>query len=319
MTCELRTLLFTEQPVRAQLTQLTNSWRRIIENHNYPPAVQNMLGELVAASLVLSASLKFNGSLILQIKGDGPVKLVVAECNNELGIRATAMVDKSLDIPADADFKSLVNVGGKGRFVIILDPKDRLPGQQPYQGIIEITGNSIAQAIEGYMAQSEQLQTRLWLQADAQIAAGLLLQQMPSTGGMASVQTAQPESTRIQEDTQSAWERLLMLSDTLKAQELLEHTSEVIAKRLFWQEPHEILAVRHPNFHCTCSREKVARMLKSLGEAEITEAVEEQTVLSVNCDYCNSKYEFDAVDCAALFIATLSNGAADIPDKDNLH
>ncbi len=319
MTCELRTLLFTEQPVRAQLTQLTQSWRRIIENHDYPSSVQTMLGELVAASLVLSASLKFNGSLILQIKGDGPVKLVVAECNSELGIRATAMFDKTTSISPDADFKALVNESGKGRFVIILDPKDRLPGQQPYQGIIEITGNSIAQAIEGYMAQSEQLQTRLWLQADSNTAAGLLLQQMPSTGGIVSAQTAQPESTTIPESSETAWDRLLMLSNTLKQQELLENPSDVIAKRLFWQEPHETLAVRQPSFHCTCSREKVARMLKSLGEQEINEAIVEQTVLSVNCDYCNSKYEFDAVDCAALFITTLSNNLGDSPSKDNLH
>lgn len=311
MSCELRTLLFTAQPARAQLVNLQASWQRIIQDHAYPTAVRRMLGELVAASTLLSASLKFNGSLILQIKGDGPVGLVVAECTSDLGLRATAMFDRQASIADDASFQDLVNAGGKGRFVLILDPRDRLPGQQPYQGIIALQGHSVADAIEEYMRQSEQLQTRLWLQGDDQRVSGLLLQQMPNTGGVTSVQdgsssAAQPgeqagDIAHAHSSTESDWDRLVLLSNTLKPGELNDTDTATMAKRLFWQESHQTLLVRQPQFRCTCSRDKVTSMLKSLGEQEVNEALAEQGTLTVNCDYCNTAYGFDRVDCAALF------------------
>jgi molecular chaperone Hsp33 len=317
MSCELRTLLFTDQPARAQVVRLQSTWQRIISGHNYPAQVQRMLGELVAASSLLSASLKFNGSLVLQLKGDGPIRLLVAECSSDLGIRATAMFDPKHSFEDGASFHSLVNAGGQGRFVMILDPRDRLPGQQPYQGIIGLEGNSLAQTIESYMQQSEQLQTRLWLDSNESNACGLLLQQMPGDGGILAASQA---SERPAADPAEDWPRLILLSDTLKPGELLQHEPGTIAHRLFWQEPHQTLAVRQPVFHCTCSREKVARMLRSLGEEEVADALKEQGRIEVNCDYCNTLYRFDAVDCKALFVETggnfiLSDEYAEANDK----
>lgn len=299
MSCELRTLLFTEQPARAQVARLHATWQRIIDGHNYPVQVQRMLGELVAASTLLSASLKFNGSLVLQLKGDGPIRLLVAECSSELGIRATAMFDPAYNFAQDATFNTLVNATGQGRFVMILDPRDRLPGQQPYQGIIGLDGNSLSETIENYMQQSEQLQTRLWLESDESAVSGLLLQQMPGDGGILAVK---PQSDPGGSDPAENWMRLVTLSDTLKPGELTTQEPATIAHRLFWQEAHQTLAVRKPVFHCTCSREKVARMLRSLGEPEVMDALQEQGQIEVNCDYCNTIYRFDAVDCKALFI-----------------
>lgn len=318
MTCELHTLLFTEQPARAQLVQLQAAWQRIIQNHNYPPAVRQMLGELVAASALLSASLKFNGSLVLQIKGDGPVGLMVAECSSDLGLRATAVFDRDYQYDDGMTYQSLVNTGGQGRFVIILDPRDRLPGQQPYQGIIALDGDTLAQTIESYMQQSEQLVTRLWLSSSVSHAAGLLLQQMPEDGGVLT-HTPLASTPTTDADREDAWPRLITLSETLQAEELLGTTPGTLAHRLFWQEPHQTLSVRTPVFKCGCSREKVANMLRSLGEAEVNDAIKEQGNVDVNCDYCNTRYLFDAVDCRALFVEGSGNSASAPTGGSSIH
>lgn len=328
MLCELRTLLFTEQPARAQLLNLRASWQRIIAGHPYPPPVLQTLGELVAASALLSASLKFNGSLILQIKGDGPIRLMVAECSSELGIRATAMFDPQADWAYYPCFRQQVNANGQGRFVMILDPKDRLPGQHPYQGIIALEGDTLASTIENYMLQSEQLQTRLWLGCNADMACGLLLQQMPDDGGH-TLQVAPLDAAQAAEalsDPLENWTRLTTLAETLKTEELLAVDTATLARRLFWQEAHNTLTVRHPVFRCTCSREKVGRMLRSLGEAEVNDALAEQGKLEISCDYCNTGYAFDAVDCKALFVGNTDlvpdnhpNGENGAPSGSQLH
>ena len=292
MTDELQTLLFPDANARAQLVTLDQSWKRVLENHPYPAAVQQMLGELVAASVLLSASLKFEGSLVLQIQGDGPVGLVVAECHSDLGIRATVKLRESVECPENASFPELVNRNGKGLFAVILDPKDRQPGQQPYQGIVSLEGDNVSECLSKYMLQSEQLETRLWLGASQDAAAGLMLQKMPSEGG----------TTLSQVPDEQHWERLTLLADTLRAGELLSTTPSELAHRLFWQEGVKVMSVREPHFRCSCSREKVARMLKSLGRQEVESALSEMEKVTVHCDYCNAAYIFDPVDCAALFI-----------------
>ena len=293
MTDELQTLLFPEANARAQLVTLTTSWQRILDNHPYPVAVQHMLGELVAASVLLSASLKFNGSLVLQIQGDGPVQLVVAECHSDLGIRATVKLRESAVCADDDDFTSLVNRNGKGLFALILDPKDRQPGQQPYQGIVSLEGESVSECLCQYMVQSEQLNTKIWLSANHSTVGGLMLQQMPSEGGTA---------TALNIPTEEGWQRLNMLGQTIRPGELTETNTTELAHRLFWQESVKVMSVRQPYFHCTCSHEKVARMLKSLGRQEIESTIAEMGQVSVNCDYCNAQYIFDPIDCATLFI-----------------
>lgn len=291
MTDQLRTLIFDKASARAQLVSLETSWQKAAANHPAPACVLELLGQLMAASAMLSASLKFDGSLILQIQGDGPVRLMVAECNSTLGLRATFKLRDDLPLNEGASFQELVNLDGRGICAIILDPHNRQPGQAPYQGLVPLVGNSVAQALESYMHSSEQLETRLVLQANAQRAVGLMLQQMPTGGG---------KSTEAIHDA-DGWDRLLALSQTLQADEHLNTPLDELAKRLFWEEEAEMLADRLPHFHCTCSADKVRRMLVSLGPEEIEQALAEKPVIEVQCDFCGAAYAFDKAACDGLF------------------
>lgn len=292
MTDTLRTLIFNQSSCRAHLVHLTDAWQRVVTNNSYPPPVQKVLGELVAASTMLSASLKFEGSLIIQIQGDGPIRLLVAECNSRLGLRATVKLAEDAEIPDSANFKDLVNAGGKGICAIILDPRNRLPGQAPYQGIVPLSGDSVADSLEAYMHSSEQLETCLILNADANTAAGVMLQQMPQHGGVVS-------SMEFDAD---GWDRLKALINTVQTAEHLSTETDELAKRLFWEEDPDGLAERQAHFECTCSRDKVAKMLVTLGQAELDDALSENPTVEIQCDFCNANYSFTREDCNALFV-----------------
>ncbi|MGL6112661.1 MAG: Hsp33 family molecular chaperone HslO, partial [Rubrivivax sp.] len=186
---ELHRFLFDGLPVRGQLVRLGASWREMLSRRAgspYPLPVRVLLGEMAAASVLMQSNIKFNGALVLQVFGDGPVKLAVAEAQADLSYRATAKVVG--EVPPDARLEALLNVHGQGRCAITLDPIDKLPGQQPYQGVVPLHGDrreplqQLSQVLEHYMLQSEQLDTRLVLAADDQMAAGLLLQRMPVEG-----------------------------------------------------------------------------------------------------------------------------------------
>lgn len=291
MTDTLRTLIFDQSSCRAHLVHLSKAWQQVVSNNDYPRPVQKVLGELVAASTMLSASLKFEGSLIIQIQGDGPIRLLVAECNSRLGLRATVKLVEGTQIPEDASFKDLVNATGKGICAIILDPRNRLPGQAPYQGIVPLAGASVADSLEAYMHSSEQLETRLVLNSDATTAAGVMLQQMPQHGGVVS----------SKEFDADGWDRLKALINTLQTEEHLATDTDELAKRLFWEEDPDGLAERQAHFECTCSRDKVGKMLLSLGQAELDNALSESPTVEIQCDFCNANYSFTRADCEALF------------------
>jgi molecular chaperone Hsp33 len=287
----LQKFMFENAPVRGEFVDISETWRAVQARRDYPVPVKRMLGEMLAAAALLSANLKFNGSIIMQIHGDGPVKLLVVECDADLHMRATAKVISDAVIKEDASVKQLVNEHGHGRFVITLDPKDKLPGQQPYQGIVPLDGDSVGVIIENYMLRSEQLDTRLWLAADDNVSRGLLLQKLPNEGG-----TEVPV-----EDALETWNRVVALASTLQKEEMLQTDISTLMHRLFWEETIRLFDPRHPEFHCTCSREKVGNMLKMLGREEIDSALAEMAKLSINCDFCGQHYEFDKVDCAQLF------------------
>ncbi len=296
---ELIKLLFTEAGARAHLVRLDQSWRHVLQHHaDLPPALVGLLGQMSAASCMLSASLKFSGSVLLQIHGDGPVRLAVAECNADLGVRATIKLtenwaqdlDPNLLLQPEPSLRPLLNQHGQGRFSLVLDA--RQPDQRPYQGIVSLDDQSIGSAIESYMAQSEQLASRLWLAADDQTACGLLLQQMPAEGGHSPVKQA----SRLE-----AWERLVLLADTLGPSELLQTNPQDLAHRLFWQESPRLLQSQLVQFSCPCSRARVGRMLASLGQTEIESILAAEGRVEVLCDFCNRPYQFDAVDCGQLF------------------
>ena len=287
----------TRSPVRGEIVSLAATWRQIKERHDYPEPVLRMLGELVAASTLLSANLKFNGALIMQIHGDGPVRLLVVECNADLTVRATVKLASNEPIAADASFTDLVNVHGDGRFAITLDPRDRSQGQQPYQGIVPLEGETVAAALEGYMRRSEQLDTQLWLAADDDHANGLLLQKLPLEGGGPSATFDPDAEVRAAE----VWERAVTFANTLERDELLQVDPPTLMRRLFWEET---LAVYDPApcaFRCSCTRQRVAAMLVSLGRHEVDETLAEMGNIHVDCEFCNKSYDFDPVDCAQLF------------------
>jgi molecular chaperone Hsp33 len=303
----LQKFIFDNAAVRGELVEISNAWREIQARHDYPKAVRNLLGEMVAAAALLSANLKFDGSIVMQIHGDGPIKLLVVECDASLRLRATAKLSEHADIADDASVASLLNVHGRGRFVITLDPKDKVPGQQPYQGVVPLVGDDMATIIENYMLRSEQMDTKLWLAADDNVARGLLLQKLPRNSAVEG-QVAQA----TEEEDLETWNRAVLLGRTLKREEMLTAGVETLLKRLFWEETIRVFDPLHPEFHCTCTREKVGNMLKMLGQEEVDSALQDLGTLSINCDFCGKHYGFDAVDCAQLF-ATGSTADAVAP------
>jgi molecular chaperone Hsp33 len=292
----LQKFIFDNAAVRGELVEISNAWREIQSRHAYPRAVRALLGEMVAAAALLSANLKFNGSIVMQIHGDGLVKLLVVECDANLRMRATAKLRDGAEVPDDASVAQLLNQHGRGRFVITLDPQDKVPGQQPYQGVVPLVGEDIATIIENYMLRSEQMDTKLWLAADENVARGLLLQKLPRNSAV----EGQVEQASEEEDLET-WTRAVMLGQTLKQEDLLTADVETLLKRLFWEETIRVFDPLHPEFHCTCSREKVANMLKMLGQQEVESALHDLGELGINCDFCGKHYGFDAVDCAQLF------------------
>ena len=285
-------------PVRGEIVSLSATWREIKHRHDYPEPVLRLLGELVAASTLLSANLKFNGALVMQIHGDGPVQLLVVECNADLTVRATVKLrDDDAAIADDTTFIELVNATGQGRFAITLDPRDRSKGQQPYQGIVPLEGDSVAQALEGYMRRSEQLETQLWLAADDEHANGLLLQKLPIEGGAKSTIYDPDAEARAEE----VWERAVAFARTIERAELLEVDPSTLMRRLFWEETLAVFDPLPCAFRCSCTRERVAAMLVSLGEREVDETLAEMGNIHVDCEFCNKSYDFDTVDCAQLF------------------
>ena len=283
--------LFRAGPVRGEIVRLGDSWRSMAERHGYPAPVTRLLGEATAAAALLATTIKFNGALILQIHGDGPVRLLVVECQPDLALRATVKLRNDAPIDPGARMRQLVNSQGRGRCAITLDARDRRPGQPPYQGIVPLEGDSIAEALEGYLRQSEQLETRLWLAANDRLAAGMLLQKLPHHGGAA-------ETTPNDADL---WDRTNALASTVTNAELLGVAPDELARRLFGQEPTDRFAPLSPRFACTCSRERIGRMLIALGREEADGILAEQGRISVSCDFCNAEYLFDAVDTHQLF------------------
>ncbi len=311
---ELHKFIFDGLPVRGMLVRLTDSWQEILKRRRaaggYPVEVMHLLGEMTAAGALMQGNIQFNGALILQIFGDGPVKLAVAEVQPDLSLRATATVTGVVE--AGSTLSQLVNVNNEGRCAITLDPKDKFPGQQAYQGVVPLFGDNhekienISEVLEHYMLQSEQLDTKLILAADGNIAAGLLIQRLPVKGQgnlEGQKKPGQPYSDANEDEIgrNEDYKRISILASTLKREELLTLDADTILRRLFWEEPITRFEVLQPSFACSCSRERVASMLRSLGTAEIESIIAEQGKVSVTCEFCGALQVFDPVDAAQIF------------------
>ena len=296
--------MFENSLVRGELIEISDAWQQVQSRRTYPAVVSAIMGEMMAAAALLSANLKFDGTIIMQIHGDGPVQLLVAECDAALRLRATAKLREDADVSEQAGLQELVNANGEGRFAITLDPTDKQPGQQAYQGIVALEGESVATVIENYMMRSEQLDTRLWLAADDKVARGLLLQKLPDDGG---------KITPLADADADTWNRTVTLASTLNQQELLGTDIMTLLQRLYWEETVRVFDPRHPTFHCGCSREKVGNMLKMLGREEIDSALADLGKLDINCDFCGQDYLFDPVDCMQLFSLESIADAVQLP------
>jgi molecular chaperone Hsp33 len=303
---ELHKFIFEGMPVRGMLVRLTDSWQEVLQRRvragdAFPQPVRHLLGEMAAAGTLMQANIKFNGALVLQISGDGPVKLAVAEVQPDLAFRATAKVIG--EVPAGARLEAMLNVHGHGRCAITLDPRDRLPGQQAYQGVVPLHGDhreplqNLSEVLEHYMLQSEQLDTRLVLAADDTVAAGLLIQRLPVEGAGNLAGKRNEDEIGLNE----AFNRIAHLAATLTRDELLTLAPDIVLHRLFWEEPLRRFEPLAPRFACTCSRERVGQMLKTLGRDEIDGIVVEQGQVEIACDFCGTKYHFDGVDVGKLF------------------
>jgi molecular chaperone Hsp33 len=279
MADALTRFVFEYAPVKGGIVQLDEVWRTIQSHADYPVPLRKILGELLAAAALLTSNIKFEGSLVLQLHGDGPVKLIVVEATSSHALRATARWQG--EVP-EGPLSALL---GHGRFVMTLDQSTA--SKQNYQGIVPLEGGSTAEVLAHYMQSSEQLDTRIYLAASGERAAGMLLQRMPDQQGMDA----------------DAWNRASILADTLKPEELLKLSANDLLQRLFHEETLRRFEQEPLVFACSCSREKVGGMLQSLGKQEVDDILAERGEIEISCEFCGRQYRFDAVDAAQLFVA----------------
>ena len=292
MTDILERFLFDKAPVRGELVQLDATYKEVLARHQYPLVLQRLIGELMAASALLSAMLKFDGTLIMQMHGTGAVQLIVIEFTSDRTMRATARWDAE-KIQTYGPGSSLAELLGRGRFMITLEPTEG----EAYQGVVGLErGQSVAQIIEHYMATSEQLETRIWLacsdsKSEHKMAAGIMLQKMPAEA-----------------DETQTYEHLVTLAETVKPEELLELPAREVLYRLFHEDNVRIFDPSTPRFACSCSRHRVAGMIKLMERNEVDELVIERGNVHIVCDFCGKEYEFDAVDIGALYADSPESG-----------
>ena len=285
----LHRFIFEHFPIRGHLVHLDAAWRALIEHADYPAAIRDTLGEAAAASLLLAATIKFEGVLSLQLQGDGPVHLMLVQCTSGLAVRGLARYRE-----AELKEASIANLIGAGNLTVTLETDD---SPQRYQGIVPIAGQRLADSLQVYFENSEQLPTRLWLHADAQGASGMLLQKLPGAGdspGQGAVDVAAVDD---------AWRRVQLIAETLTQEEMRTLTDAEILHRLFNEDDVRLFEPAPVYFRCRCSRERVSGMLQGLGGTETRSILAERGEVEVRCDFCNRAYVFDAVDVAHLFNA----------------
>jgi len=281
ITDSLTRFVFERAALRGAVVGLDAAYRECVGSHSYPPRLTRILGETMAAMCLLANSLKFKGSLILQLQGAGSVRLLVVECDASLTLRATAQW--SGDVADAATLAELAGDPRRSRMVLTLDPRD---GGPLHQGIVALEGGSVASLFEHYLATSEQIASRLWLDATGERVRGLLLQRMP---GSTDADTA-------------TWTRAVSAVD--EATEPFGSTdAHALLAALFRDDDVRAFRARTPRFGCSCSRERVAGALKMLGSAEVESILAEQGSIGVNCEFCNRRYDFSADEARALFVA----------------
>ena len=286
---DIRTrFIFDDMPVRGLHVRLENVWKHIVGQKHYPAAIRRALGELLAAGALLSGNLKTDGTLIVQVQGQGRLKMLVVEATSDQTVRATARWDETAEINDDESLTDLL--GSNSVFVLTLQPKDA----EPWQGVVPLEGGSIAQMLINYTKRSEQLDTQIVLASSDDACGGLLVQRLPET---------EPDA--------ASWEHVSTLAQTLTPEELTGLEAQHVLYRLFHETPPRVFNPENVEFACTCSRGKVSDMLLMLGGEEVGGVVAEQGSIQIDCDFCHAKYVFDETDVNALFGADVVNAVLD--------
>jgi len=297
----LHRFLFEHYPIRGHLVHLDASWRALLEHRSYPEAIRDTLGEAVAASVLLAATLKFDGTLSLQLQGQGPMHLMLAQCSSDLAVRAVARYRDAVDE------RDLSVLSGAGNLSVTLENQDF---SQRYQGIVPLSGSRLAECLQGYFENSEQLPTRLWLHASDKGVSGMLLQRLPADSMDQRTVGKTPRSQRPNAaEIEDAWRRVQLLGDTLTPEELEALSDRTILRRLFAEDDVRLFESAPVFFRCRCSRDRVVSMLRALGAEELRSILAEQGKVEVHCDFCNRGYDFDAVDVEHFLSSAASEGS----------
>ena len=282
----LHRFLIENTNVRGELVHLDDTWQALLTNVDYPDEVRSILGQAVSAVALLAATVKFEGSLSLQISGDGPLHMLVVQATSQSSVRGLAKWR------GDTNRKTFTELVGNARLMLTIDPGAR---RERYQGIVAVEETDLSQVLQGYFQRSEQLPTRLWLAADHKRSAGLLLQRLPSN----------PDGE--EED----WNRLSLLAATVKNNELLDLSAHELLNRLYRQEDVRVFSPHLISHRCSCSEEKVKATLKALGEQELQSELDANKEVVVNCEFCGAVFRYDSVDFAMLFFDETSGPAGD--------
>ncbi|WIX33842.1 Hsp33 family molecular chaperone HslO [Salinicola sp. JS01] len=278
MSDQIQRFLFDDTNVRGEIVQLQAAYAEVLARHDYPAAISRQLGELLSAVALLTETVKLDGTVSLEVRGRQGVEVLMVESNPGGELRGIARFDETREFDTDASLRELV---GEGQIVITLDPKE---GQR-YQGIVALEHADLAGCLEAYFSQSEQLATRLWLSADGERSAGLLLQQLPDDHS-----NKDPD----------AWDRVVHLASTITADELLGLGRQEVLYRLFHEETTRVFTPKALAFGCTCSRERVANALYTLGADELREILEQERAVETQCHFCHTRYHFSAADVEAI-------------------
>jgi molecular chaperone Hsp33 len=288
---EVRRFIVENRPVRGHWVRLESAWRDLRAHKDYPQPVRELLGQAVAASVLLAATLKFRGTLTLQLQGDGAVSLLVAQCTHDYRLRAVARFDEALvsEIASGAQrdakiFRKLV--GTDGRVAVTVEADER---STRYQGIVPLSGASLAESLEAYFASSEQLPTRVLLAADGERGAGVLVQKVPAP------------STADESEMQTIWEDAQRGIERLSPAELLQSPVEELLGRGFAKHDMRLFRGAPVQFECRCNHGRVTALLRALGPEEVRDVLQEQGSVTVTCEFCHRPYRYDAIDVEALF------------------
>jgi molecular chaperone Hsp33 len=293
----VRRFVLERHPIRGHAVRVSNAWLALREHHDYPPEVRQLLGEAVGAVVLLAATLKFDGTLTLQLQGKGLVNLLVAQCTHDFKVRGMAR-HETIARPeggGEADFRALV---GEGQIVVTVEATDRASS---YQGVVPIAGDSLSESLEAYFQQSEQLPTRVLLAASAGVVSGMLVQRIPGVGGT---------QQQIDEAAlEAAWQKAEDAMSSITRATMLEDDVEQRLVNMFGADEVRVFSGHEVRFQCRCSRERVANVLRSLGVDEVRSVIAEQGTCTVTCEFCQKPYKFDAIDVEHLFDEAAPKGS----------